>query len=88
MAGRLRRKYAGELARSEAARSALGYLEKRRDNMRYGWLRRNGWFISSAHVEASVRLVVVRRCKQAGMHWRRHNALRVCALVAHLRSIA
>ena len=32
---RIRRLYAAELARSEEARSALDYLDRRRENMRY-----------------------------------------------------
>ena len=85
---RLRRLYADKLAASEEARGALDYLDRRRDNMRYGWLRRNGYYISSAHAEAAARILVARRCKQAGMHWRHENAARVCALIAKLRSAA
>ena len=85
---RIRRLYPDELAESEEARSALDYLDRRRDNMRYGWLRRNGYYISSAHAEAAARILVARRCKQAGMHWRHRNAERVCALIARLRSAA
>lgn len=83
---RIRRLYADRLAKSPEAESALGYLDKRRDNMRYGWLRRNGYYISSCHVEAAARILVARRCKQAGMHWRIHNAARVSALIAKYRS--
>ena len=85
---RIRRLYADELAASEEARGALDYLDRRRENMRYGWLRRNGYYISSAHAEAAARILVARRCKQAGMHWRHENAACVCALIAKLRSAA
>ena len=85
---RIRRLYPDALARSEEARSALEYLDKRRDNMRYGWLRRNGYYISSCHIEAAARILVARRCKQAGMHWRRRNAAKVSALIAKYRSAA
>lgn len=85
---RIRRLYADRLERSEEARDALAYLDKRRDNMRYGWLRKNGFYISSAHAEAAARILVARRCKQAGMHWRHENAARVCAIIAKLRSVA
>ena len=70
------------------AKDALNYLDKRRGNMRYGWLRKNGYYISSAHAEAAARIIVARRCKQAGMHWRLHNAACVCAIIARLRSVA
>ena len=56
--------------------------------MRYGWLRKHGYYISSAHAEAAARILVARRCKQAGMHWRHENAARVCAIIARLRSVA
>ena len=85
---RIRRLYAGELESSQEARDALNYLDKRRDNMRYGWLRRNGYYISSCHIEAAARILVAKRCKQAGMHWRLHNAACVCAIIARLRSAA
>ena len=87
-ADRIRRLYPKELESSEEARNALGYLDRRRGNMRYGWLRRNGYYISSCHVEAAARILVARRCKQAGMHWRIHNAACVCAIIARLRSAA
>ena len=85
---RIKRLYADRLAASKEAASALDYLDKRRDNMRYGWLRKNGYYISSAHAEAAARIIVARRCKQAGMHWRLHNAACVCAIIARLRSVA
>ena len=85
---RIRRLYARELEKSEEASAALGYLDRRRDNMRYGWLRKNGYYISSAHAEAAARILVARRYKQAGMHWRHHNAACVCAIIALLRSVA
>lgn len=85
---RIRRLYAKELESSKEARSALDYLDKRRDNMRYGWLRKNGYYISSCHIEAAARILVARRCKQAGMHWRLHNAACICAIIAKLRSAA
>ena len=56
--------------------------------MRYGWLRKHGYYISSCHIEAAARILVARRCKQAGMHWCLHNAACVCAVIALLRSAA
>jgi hypothetical protein len=55
---------------------------------RYGQLRMDGLFIASSHVEAAARVLVVRRCKQAGMHWRHINAIRISAILAHFRSVA
>ena len=85
---RIKRLYARDLESSQEARDALNYLDKRRENMRYGWLRKNGYYISSCHIEAAARILVARRCKQAGMHWRLHNAACVCAIIAKLRSSA
>ena len=83
---RRRRLYGKELAASTEASSALEYLDKRRTHMNYGWLRKNGYYIGTSHVEAAARLLGARRCKQAGTHWRVENAACVCTLLAHLRS--
>jgi hypothetical protein len=85
---RLETKYTQPLADSTAAGKELEYLRKRQQNMAYGQLRKAGLFIASGHVEAAARVLVVRRCKQAGMHWRHHNAIRISAIIAHLRSAA
>ena len=77
---------AAQLGSFKEARDALDYLDRRRGNMRYGWLRRNGHCISSSHVEAAARILVARRCKQAGMHWRHARALKLDAksvIIAH-----
>jgi hypothetical protein len=78
--------YAQPLAASPEADKKLDYLRKRKQNMEYGRLRKQGFFIASGHVEAAARVLVVRRCKQAGMHWRLKNALRISAILAFLRS--
>jgi len=83
---RLRRLHRDKLDASPEALRNLSYLEKRKDNMRYGWLRKNGYYIGSGHVEAAVRVLIVRRCKQAGMHWRHANAVCMAAIHAHYRS--
>lgn len=85
---RITRLYPAKLEASKEASAALDYLDKRRRNMKYGWLRKNGYYISSCHIEAAARILVARRCKQAGMHWRIHNAACVCAILARLRSAA
>ncbi len=81
----LRGKFAA-LPDGHAAWGTLGYFEKRKANMRYGWLRRNGYYIGSGVVEAACRTDVARRCKQSGMHWRIRNAAAMCALAARFRS--
>ncbi|MEK7995473.1 MAG: hypothetical protein AAB403_16860 [Planctomycetota bacterium] len=76
------------LANSPTADKELDYLRKRQQNMTYGRLRKQGLFIASGHVEAAARVLVVRRCKQAGMHWRHKNAIRISAILAYFRSAA
>ena len=78
--------HAQTLGSCETADKELEYLRKRRSNMHYGWLRRNGYLIGSGHVEAAARVLVVRRTKQAGMHWRHINAIHMAAILAHYRS--
>lgn len=85
---RLDAKYAQVLDASPEAQKELEYIRKRKQNMCYGRLRKEGLFIASGHVEAAARVLVVRRCKQAGMHWRHKNAIRISAILAHLRSAA
>jgi CheY-like chemotaxis protein len=85
---RLETRYGKELGASPTAEKELDYLRRRKQNMDYGRLRKDGFFIASGHVEAAARVLVVRRCKQAGMHWRHQNAVRISAILAHLRSAA
>jgi hypothetical protein len=85
---RIETKYAKALGASPEADKELDYIRKRKQNMCYGQLRKNGLFIASGHVEAAARVLVIRRCKQAGMHWRHQNAIRISAILASLRSAA
>jgi hypothetical protein len=78
--------YASTLRRSSIAKKELAYFQKRTQAMRYALFRKQGLYIASGHAEAACRTDVVRRCKQAGMHWRHHNAARICAILASLRS--
>ena len=75
-----------ELESSEEARKARNYLDKRRENMHYGWHRKNSYYISSRHIESAARIHVARRCKQTRMHWRLHNAECDCTIIARLSS--
>ncbi len=83
---RLERIYLQHLKDHPLADKELEYLRKRQHNMAYGQLRKNGFFIASGHVEAGARVIIVRRCKQAGMHWRHKNAIRITAIIARSRS--
>jgi hypothetical protein len=85
---RIQTHYTPALGASAEADKELDYIRKRKENMHYGRLRKEGLFIASGHVEAAARVLVVRRCKQAGMHWRHKNAIRISAILAHLRSAA
>ena len=85
LARHLRKRYAS-LDAGHAAWGKLAYIEERAEHMKYGELRRHGLYIGSGPVEAACRTDVARRCKQAGMHWRHHNAAAICALSARFRS--
>ena len=81
----LKKRYAS-LDTEHAAWGKLAYSEDRVEQMTYGELRKQGLYIGSGPVEAACRTDVARRCKQAGMHWRLHNAAAICALTARFRS--
>ena len=83
---RLKNTYGTTLANSTPACKELAYFEKRTQAMRYALFRKHGLYIASGHAEAACRTDVARRCKQAGMHWRHHNAARICAILASFRS--
>ncbi len=85
LARHLRKRYAS-LDAEHAAWGELAYIEDRAEHMKYGELRRQGLYIGSGPIEAACRTDVARRCKQAGMHWRHHNAAAICALTARFRS--
>ena len=57
-------------AAAAAARDAtLGYLEKRRDQIRYAEFLARGYPIASGCIESANKLVVEARLKGSGMHW-------------------
>ena len=81
------KKFYGESAQgNKDATRELKYFEKRTEHMKYQEYRKEGLYLGSGIIEAACRTVAARRCKQAGMHWRIHNAAAMCALVARLRS--
>jgi len=82
----LNKAHAPTITASPGAKKEIAYFEKRIDAMRYGAFRKQGLYIGSGHAEAACRTDVARRCKQAGMHWRHHNATCICAILASLRS--
>jgi hypothetical protein len=71
---------------TQEAKQAYSYLDERRRNMEYGRLRKQGYLIGSGHIESGCKSIVGARCKQAGMHWRHHNAAYVSAIRAAIRS--
>jgi len=54
---------------AEVRAATLGYLEKRRGQIRYAEFRARGYPIGSGAVESANKLVVEARLKGAGMHW-------------------
>ncbi len=81
----MHKRYATLDANQEAWKK-LGYIDERRDCMKYGEYRKQGLYIGSGLIESACRTDVARRCKQSGMHWRFKNAASMCALVARFRS--
>ena len=59
------------------------YLERCEQSMCYGKFGKEGYHIGSGHVEAAIRVLVVSRCVQAGMHRRYENAVGISAIHAH-----
>ena len=81
----------GEEVLEKAMRDALPFAEFTNDFMHAaGHLNAccERLVVADAAVEAAARIHVARRCKQAGMHWRHHNAACICAMIAQLRSAA
>ena len=60
--------------------TSLGYLEKRRDQIRYVEFQAEGYPIGSGAVESANKLVVEARLKGSGMHWARAHVDPMLAL--------
>ena len=60
--------------------TSLGYLEKRRGQIRYAEFQAQGYPIGSGAVESANKLVVEARLKGSGMHWARAHADPMLAL--------
>ena len=60
--------------------TSLGYLEKRRDQIRYAEFQAQGYPIGSGAVESANKLVVEARLKGSGMHWARAHVDPMLAL--------
>ena len=63
-----------------ARRTALTYLSKRREQIRYAHFREQGYPIGSGMVESAGKLVVEARLKGSGMHWAPRNVNPLLAL--------
>ena len=63
-----------------AVATVAGYLEPRRDQLRYAEFRARGYPIGSGAVESANKLVVEARLKGSGMHWARPNVNPMVAL--------
>lgn len=81
----LKKRYA-LLAENHEAWKKLAYIDQRAAHMEFGKYRKQGLYIGSGLIESACRTDVAKRCKQAGMHWRFHNAAAMCALTARFRS--
>ena len=77
------RKEAFGTPRQNAVEAQPGYFVHNVERMRYGAIRKQGFFIGSGVVEAGCRSVIGVRCKQSGMFWTEEGA----NAVMDLRSI-
>lgn len=59
-------------SRGERRKEGLGriaYFVARKEQMRYGQFRRQGWFVGSGVIEAGCKTLIGKRLKQSGMFW-------------------
>ncbi|MDR0685704.1 MAG: ISKra4 family transposase, partial [Spirochaetaceae bacterium] len=52
-----------------------GYVNNNREKIDYGEYRKQGYYVGSGPIESGNKVVVQRRCKQAGMRWDETNAI-------------
>lgn len=65
---------------------ALGYFRDNRERMRYKDFREAGLFIGSGIIESAAKLIVGKRLKQSGMHWKKKTADNMIALRCAIQS--
>jgi hypothetical protein len=65
---------------------ALEYFRGNKDKMRYREFRDAGLFIGSGIIESAAKMIVGKRLKQAGMHWKKRTADNMIALRCSLCS--
>jgi hypothetical protein len=59
-----------------------GYINNNRGKIDYAGYRRLGYYVGSGPIESGNKVVVQRRCKQAGMRWDETNAQYMLSLRA------
>ncbi|GMO39007.1 MAG: hypothetical protein Ta2B_18540 [Termitinemataceae bacterium] len=62
------------------------YVLNHLENIDYAAYRKAGYLIGSGPIESANKVVVQRRCKQAGMHWKSENAQRMLNLTSKWES--
>jgi hypothetical protein len=73
-------------AKREALQDLHGFLDKRRDTLRYCLAKQRGYLIGSGPVESAANHVVQQRMKRSGMRWERDGATAMLALRSAWRS--
>jgi hypothetical protein len=63
-----------------------GYVNNNRDKIDYARYKAQGYYVGSGAIESGNKVVVERRCKQAGMRWDERNAQYMLALRAKTES--
>jgi hypothetical protein len=59
-----------------------GHVNNNREKIDYAGYRRHGYYVGSGPIESGNKVVVQRRCKQAGMRWDETNARYMLSLRA------
>lgn len=62
------------------------YVNNNRDKIDYAGYKEKGYYVGSGAIESGNKVVVQRRCKQAGMRWDERNAQYMLALRAKTES--
>jgi hypothetical protein len=61
-------------------------VNNNRDKIDYAGYKEKGYYVGSGAIESGNKVVVQRRCKQAGMRWDERNAQYMLALRAKTES--
>ena len=67
-------------------KAEIAFLEKHKEQMRYGSYRKQGLFVGSGVIEAGCKTLIGQRLKQSGMEWSSRGANAIIALRCLMKS--